>query len=459
VAGSVPAAGDIYYLGREVLPFLNIIIPIATAGVYNCDIVVEYGKGGGAPVWTALTDGVNYTRFPTGPDDDLFKIANTEYSLNILPPSDFALCTVNGISAFWIRVRINAFTAWTTTPITQTQPEYNSGRNYIEIPNTSILGDANALSLMRLYSPTGGGTSPSMGTISRIIAGMKSNNTIFMPGLSFGTGGVPAGWATVYGTDTAAAADVQATFNSRGHVTFATNTALVARATLTGTGKVSDWRGRYKAYIRVQQIGGANGDCRVQLRTMIGGSAAGYPLVDNETIALQSHDLGWELVELTPNSFVNIPFAETEYVDVLTNDLIFIIRAERVAGVSELRLCDLILIPIDEWFMELRDPISDVTSGGSALRGDTTLDVDGGVIGDRALKYIGPGASGILYPAEYWLRSGENLQLRPQTKSRIFFLMAHYPTTFGTGPLIGSLGMQLFVSIYPRNRYHMIGDG
>lgn len=459
VAGSIPAAGDIYYIGSTTGPIKNIIIPIGVAGAYNCDIVVEYGKGGGAPVWTALTDGVNYTRFPTGPDDDLFKIANTEYSLNILPPADFALCTVNAVSAFWIRVRINAFTAWTTTPITQTQYEYLSRRPYMRIGDVAIQGDSNALSLMRLYSPTGGGTSPTMGTMSRIIIGMKKTGTNFYSHLNLGNAGLPAGWATTYGVDSAAAADVQSPSNARGHITFATNTALIPRITLTGTSKVLDWRGRYKAFLRVQQIGGANGDCRVQLRTMIGGSTAGYPLVDNETIALQSHDLGWELVELAPNSFINIPFSETEAVDTLTTNLIFIVRAERVAGVAELRIADLILIPIDEWFIELRDPISDVTSGGSALRGDTTLDVDGGVIADRALKQLGPGTSGTLYPAEYWLRSGENLQLRPQTLCNIYFLMAHYPTTFGTGPLIASLGMQLFVSIYPRNRYHIMGDG
>ncbi len=460
VAASVPADEDIYYIGSTTGPIKNIIIPIATAGVFNCDLVVEYGKGGGAPVWTALTAGTNYTRFPTGADDDLFKIANTEYSINVLPPSDYAVCTINAVSAWWIRVRINTWTAWTTTPVTQVQPEYASSSPNIDIPSTAVLGDANALSLFRLFSPTGGGTSPSMGTISRIIAGIKSFNlSTFVSHLNLGNVANPVAWTTAYGTDAAAVADVQAPANSRCHITYATNAALVARVTLTGDDQVAIYRGRYKAYVRAQQIGGAAGDCRIQLRIMIGGSTAGYPMVDNETIALTDHDKGWELVDMTPNSFINIPFAETENVDVLTTDLIFIIRAERVAGAAVLRLADLILIPIDEWFFELRDPISDVTSGGSALRGDTTMDVDGGVISDRSLKQIGPGALNTLYPAEYWLRSGENLQLRPQTRHKIFFVMAHYPTTFGTGPLIGSLGMQVFASVYPRNRYHMIGDG
>jgi hypothetical protein len=459
VGAGTPAAGDIYYIGSTTGPIKNIIIPIATAGSYTCDMVAEYGKGGGAPVWTALTDGTNYTRFPTGVDDDLFKIANTEYSLNVLPPSDYAVCTINGVSAWWIRVRINAWTAWVTTPVTQVQPEYASSNTHIDIPATAIKGDANALSLFRLFSPTGGGTTPSMGTISRIIAGIKSFNLAsFAANLNLGNVAIPAGWATTYGTDSAAAADVQAPGNSRGHTTFATNATLLARVTLTGTAMVDIYKGRYKAYVRAQQVGGAAGDCRVQLRTMIGGVAAGYPLIDNETIALQNHDLGWELIDLTPNSFINIPFAETEAVDILTTDLIFILRAERLAGASVLRFADLILIPIDEWFFELRDPISDVTSGGSALRGDTTMDEDGGVISDRALKYLGPGTAGNLFPSEYWNRSGENLQLRPLTRHKIFFLLAHYPTTFGTGPLIGSLGMQLFMSIYPSNRYNMIGD-
>lgn len=453
VLGAVPAAGDIYYIGSGV-PMKHINIPIDVPGDYTADVVVEYGKGGGAPVWTALTDGVNFTRHPTGSEDALFKIADSTYILNINPPSDHALCTVNGSSRYWIRVRLNAVTAWVTTPVTQTTPDYLSSRPFVRTADNSS-GDANPLSLLRIFSPTGGGTAPTMGTASRIFLAAKSGtliNSMLNLGNAYGA------YVPTYGTDTAALANVQASGNYCAHCTFAVDATLIPRATINATNGLSLYRGRYKVFLRAQQIGGAEGDCRVQLRTMIGSNANGYPLLDSETIAMKSHDLGWELIDLFPRSYLNIPFAETEYVDNLTANLYFIIRAERTAGASVMYFNDLILIPIDEWFAELRDPISDVTYGGSALRGDTTLDLDGGVLSDRCIKYLGPGTGTALIPAEYWPRSGENFQHRPGTRMYLYALYAHYPTTFGVGPLIAPLGMGLLHKLYEVERYNIIGD-
>ena len=399
IGGAMPVVDNVIYFGSTAGPLKHICIPIAVPGQYTCDILAQYLRGGGTPNYITLAAGSQFTLLPTGNEDSIFKTVN-EWVINVKCPSDHAVATINGVSAWWIAVRINTLTAFLAWPVTGTVC-YEQHDNYLEIPSTEFVGDSNPLTLLRLFNPHGGTTSPVMGTPSRMIIGARSiMGSNFHSNLNLGGAGQPAGWALANGTDATSVADVQATGGARGNVSYATSTSMVARFTLTGTAKLQYWLGRFRVFLRAQQIGGANGDCRVKLRTMIGGSTSGYPLKDSEIVPLATHDVGWEVVDLTSNSFLQIPFSDITDADLTGIDLIFIIQADRSAGTSTLQVADLILIPIDEWAMELRDPISDTTTGASALRGDTLLDADSGLLGHRILKQII--ISSVAYPAETW---------------------------------------------------------
>jgi len=54
---------------------------------------------------------------------------------------------------------------------------------------------------------------------------------------------------------------------------------------------------------------------------------------------------------------------------------------------------------------------------------------------------------------EDWGRGGPALHLEPETQVRLYFVMAHYPTTWGQAPLTASLGMQLAVELYSHAQY------
>jgi hypothetical protein len=458
VAAAMPAVNDVIYIGSTGGPLKHICIPIAIPGAYTCDIIVQYWKGGGAPVATTLTAGSEYTLLPTGDEDSIFKSVG-EWVIDIKPPALHAVATINGVAnVWWISIKINAVTAFVTAPVTGSTVCYEQHENYFALPSTAFVGDSNPLTLLRLFNPYGGVASPVMGTPSRIIIGAKSIAlSNFHSNLNLGGAGQPAGWALANGTDASSVADVTATGGARGNVSYATVTSMTTRFTLTGTAKLQYWLGRYRVFLRAQQINGANGDCRVKLRAMIGGSASGYPLMDSEIVPLTTHDAGWEVVDLTAGGFLQLPFSDITDADLTGVDLIFMVQTDRTAGVSTLQVADLILIPIDEWAMELRDPISDTTTGASALRGNTLLDIDSGLLLHRVLKQIIVGTSA--YPAENWNRYGDSPKLEPNTAYRLYFLMMHYPTAWGTGPMIGSLGMALHVSLYGNSRYGILrGD-
>lgn len=453
---AVPAAGDIIYFGSTVGYPKHVVVPIGTAGSFVISIEIGYCKGGGAPALVALVDGTSMTRFPTGVAADIFKSVG-DWWINSNPPADAALATINGVSAYWVYVKCVAVTSCATVPVTNALC-YLHSTPHIEIPGTAIGGDAIPVMLNRLKSPYGGAAVPSLGTISRIIMGAKSRGLDhFVSHLNAGNVGNPAEWAVTYGADSSSVANLRAAGGFHCAVSFATSSIMANRAIFLGTGMTNYWKGRYRVSLRVQQIGGANGDIRVRLLIMIGGITAGYPAMTKSIVPLATHDAGWELIDLIPdyNDFLNIPFAEAEEADNLSNDFALIVQAERLTGAATLQINDIVTIPIDEWFCELRDPLTDPSSGGSALRGNTSLDLDGGIIADRTIKYLGPIAS-VFYPAETWNRAGEPLKVQPGVKTRVYYLMAHYPSVFGTGPLVGSLGMMLDSSVYKRNRWNYV---
>jgi hypothetical protein len=114
-------------------------------------------------------------------------------------------------------------------------------------------------------------------------------------------------------------------------------------------------------------------------------------------------------------------------------------------------------MPIDEWAATLDDPVSDSVTGPSALRGATSLYVDGGIIQTRTAKHQVSGAVDVLM--EPWFRDGNPPALEPARLTRLYFLMLYYPTTFGVGPLLSGLGEHLAVEVFTCARYlYLRGD-
>ena len=153
---------------------------------------------------------------------------------------------------------------------------------------------------------------------------------------------------------------------------------------------------------------------------------------------------------------LRLPFARTCNADDLGyTDVIFQIHVERTTGSATLEIVDLILLPADEGIVGIDDPVSDTTSGASALRGASVLDLDPGVIADRNLKYGFIG--GDLIPIETWARMNRPIPFENLgADTRLYFVMLHYPTAWGTEPLVGTLGQHLAVEIYGHQRYSIL---
>ncbi len=458
VSGSTPAINDIVYLGGSTDPYAPHVITfdIATAAVYSANITLEYYNG----AWTALTYGTEYTIYPAGDEDALFKSVG-QWTLFIDTPSDMATVTINGQAAGWFRLKLTAVTTWTTSPAVNTAggdtfPVHAARKPYFEIPYTAFNGDIPPLLNLRLYSPDGGDETEGFDNISRILIGAKKATEGFHSHLNAGDITGITGWAVADLTDATSTGWSGAPRGTYVSVDFATDTTMVSRVRWTGTNMLGPYTGEYRVFLRAGQAGGAAGDVQVKLRTLIQGVGASDSKFDTAIVKSVTTDITWEVWDLGNIKIPFVPTTERDFANSMASgELYFELHAERTTGTSTLSICDLVLIPVDLWSVELDDPVSDSVNGTSALRGSSMIEMDGGVLANRTIKQVRPSGSGTptWMPAETWSRGGPALTVEPSTAVRLYFLMMNYPVTFGTPPMVSSLGQGLMAELYGLDRW------
>ena len=442
---ATPQPNDIYYIGSA-SPFFHTVFNIGTAAVYTT-LALAYEYSDNAAGWPDCVLGTDLTLYP---DEELWDQTG-QAVINFAGNTAWAAEAVNGDTRFWLRVRITACTVFTTPPSNATNVVYNQHTPHIEVPAASIKGDAHPTFLLRLKAPAGGDDTPSFANTSRILIGAKSSGlTKFVSHLNAGGDGNPAEWTVTQGTDATSTASGDAPGGDYSHVDFAGETGWAMRVQFTGAEILNSWEDDYIAIVRCEQTAGDAGDLEIKLRMFIEGTADYDVHVDTPAVLLAGVAEGPEAVDL---GLISIPFARSVAADTLTGtDLVFQIWARRNAGAGELKIYDNITLPISEGSVGADDPVSDLDYGPSALRGATALDIDAGVIEWRAQRYTIVG--GNLIPSLDWAMMNEPIKFEKlATKTRLYFLLLHYPTAWGTGPLIAEMGMHLTFEMYGHYRY------
>jgi len=445
------AQNDGLWIGSTAGPFKIFVLPkLSTAGInHSGTLALYYSDGVGTTA--ALTLGTDYTCYP-GPDLEACLEQNDEdIVICVNPPSDWIQDTWNSVNAWWLIISEQAASpSWGTIPVASaSQDDYAQRTPEVQIPSTLIEGDTWPYVCIRMYTPAGGDENEGFSSLSRIVIGAKNDPGTFTSHLNAGNQDNPSGWAITYGDDSSSVADVEAPGGYHCAVSFSTEETLVKRAIFTGTDKLGDWIGEYRAFVTCQQVGsGSAGDTGIMLRTYINDASNVYsPKRDTKIVDLEGEDQGHEVVEL---GTIKIPFGYASSKDSYTSgDIIFEIHAERTTGSGTLEIYSLILIPLDnDYGVTFEDPLTDSVNGSSALRGDNILEDDSGIILNRTIKRVKSGS--YIYNSDEWGRGGPSLRLEPLTDTHLYFIMMHYPSggTWGTGPMIASLGCHLAFELY-----------
>ena len=411
VAASTPDVGDILYIGSTTGPFFNAILNVGTAGSITGLTTVEEWWSGAA--WSSHAAKLKIEPTFTG---GLIGLRTISFDGS----SDWAATTINGVSAYWIRVRIAAITLVTTKPAQAGQVLYTCRNSYFEIGSTQIDGDVDAL--IQLRHLTHGVTND---TVPDWIAiGMKSRGlSNFTSRLNAG-GQNPAGWTETYGTNTAQTADPTAPGGNNATCTFATDQTLVTRTSI-GVSSATiepDFEGQYRVYLRCQQTGGSAGavSVRFQMQHSV--------VVNYDTVALRAVSAGIEVVYL---GLVRIlaphVFADDERAIL---GLTFAIQASATSATPDLAIYDLVLIPTDEWsFVASSQGLANQAIGVRQM-----LEIDNGIRRKGVTEKLPISSTGNPIVVSEWQARGDLPHLPPNKQMRLYFLWSGLDPTVPISP-------------------------
>lgn len=381
--------GDILYVGCSTAitdsgPFSNLIFDITQAAAGTHTIIWEYWSGA---AWSTLT-----VRDNTDSGGE-FRVLGVN-AVSWIQPDNWASTSINGVTAYWVRARISAFTSMGTIPQQGNRDIYSTPWAYVEIQSDIIVGDIPAIVQIKLANQSDSDGLLSSGPdlyLNRAIVGLRSydrganfksfinlSNTQNPSGIT-----VTASAGAVIGTVVNAVTRETLQWNGAG--TFPT---FASRGTVSFSSTLApEYYGTYHAYLRATFEGSAaattvvKGDFifRLQVRSGTGGvafntnSASMIGNLNTSTIYY------WQLLDFGEITIPNFDLlAPGDNPDSVTIDIQ--IKCAPTANGNTVLVQDLILVPVDEWAADCVDAGKISASILGSVSGNRRyLDLDGAV--------------------------------------------------------------------------------
>jgi hypothetical protein len=406
---AIPAVDDILYIACNIstaAPFAQLIFNLTTVMI-NATLVWEYYDGAG---WTALASMVDKT-------GDLTYLGQN--AMHFLPSDDWATFAVNGVTAYWIRIRISVAAGAITPPVQDVAEIQVGNRPYIDI--TSI-PESDASCKLRVRITPNGASAPTWpgGEIDQfaidevfISSRSLSRGTDFTPYINLAGGGVPTGITiTPVGT-----IDLVLVTSPTG-VTLQYAPAGVEvetdRIVITLSAPIIEqYQGKFRAMLRRFSVDSPeNISYRLRVATNITGSTPAFYQTDLivDTADLDHRVVDFGVIDLTPPPGT---VYENLYIVISTDTL----------DACEVLYEDLILLPADEMFIHAYQRIgSDVTD--PILTYDDMVIVLDGVSNDDLSVYVEKSGS-VVNP--YLYESNSEFELDPAGGGkRLWFFVGTY---------------------------------
>jgi hypothetical protein len=344
---AVPANGDMIYFGIDSTmtdsgPFVSLVFDIGTAAV-DIPGVWQYWTAAG---WANLIEYQDNTV--------LLGLAGV-HSLHWRAHTDWATQTVNGVTAYWIRFNVNSpLGGGAVSPTQANRDVYTAVTPFVDIAAAQTSGDLPTVAQIKVRNvscnPTAYPTSISKS--NAVIAGLRSlargaNFSAYInladeqnnPGIRIG----------VY--DDAAFANQLRSASGRAIQFTPIDTNNEVRVLVDFSASlVNEYIGRYRAYLRTINITASPPVYTVKLG-----------LYENDSLLMESAEK--DVPATVSTACVAIDMGEIAIAPLhgaeTFGDLSFKIWGQASSASGSIYLCDLVLMPIDEWAGEFHDPSSD----------------------------------------------------------------------------------------------------
>jgi len=318
---------DILYIGSTIDPFCSVVFDIGTIG--DTTITWEYWNGAWVGL-TVVTDRV-------GLDDFL---APGVGAIIWSQPADWAKTPINAVNAYWVRARVT--NAATITPTQQNRDIYTVISSSINVANDEVDGDITAIAKINTVT-----VDTTRGEVEKLIMGLRSSNRGENFRQHINTDGQNNADITVAVHDvTAIQAYVDAPTGSVLRTAWAGNQVMTLEFDFTfAVPLAQEYYGRYRAFMRGIDYSSSinDGDIKSYLNISMGSSRASK-IASNIGIGNDWYYFDYGIIIIPP---AILP-------EIYQGSVLIKVYASNDAGAIDFDWVDLILVPVDEYALELR---------------------------------------------------------------------------------------------------------
>ena len=356
--GAAVGDGDIIYFCIDSAvddsgPFCSLVFDIDTAAIY---------AAGATLIWEYPPDAGGWALLPTR-DNTLMFQSTFVNSVHWNPPTDWDQTeNVNGTVGYAVRCRVVLNGGTLMNPSQQNRRIYTITWPRYDLAAGDIGGDIVALVRTTADNQASDGASPNR-PFNKMWLGLRSldRGDNFVMHLNAANEQNPAG--ITYTTSGVLTVDDRAPTGWHSFRTVTNVNPLTVTWSMDNT-IMPDFWGTYHAFVRGRQNAGVSGDALIQIITQSVFGAATTHLWSSNQVPFQTNN-NWELVDMGRVSLPPIGIAHPTF-DIFN---LLVEVTDAVAGSTDVKLYDLILLPIDEW-------------AGSFSNTETNAEVDEGLFLD-----------------------------------------------------------------------------
>lgn len=390
---------------NDCAPFDSLIFDLLQACA-DMTVTWYYATAAGPPVvWTELT--VYGNQQLDIPDETVAFWAQ---------PNNWVLATVNGVEAYWVKAVFTSIGGGVQIAYQQNRDIYTSIVPFLDVDSAQIPGELSAKARINLLG------TDNINPLNCIVIGLrsKSRGKDFSAYLNFAPKQNPLDVNFFY--DAASVTlNSDTTSPSNYNISRATS-AIISYGAIAGFVFSSDaaiqYRGRYRAYLRHKQTGGAEGDVRIRLGIQTARNIEIY------TEGKFTHTLSQVvLLDMGVIDFgTNYILTPDDYVE---HSKIILYQETLTASSITMYYYDLILIPADE-FIGVYNTVG--TSWFERLILGNYLDIDsiGNPRAQRAImrRYTDDYATGNMMIAEWEYQTRDGPIFQSNSNQRLWFLFS-----------------------------------
>ena len=417
---AVPAAGDILYFGAQsniadldIGPFNSLVFDLDQDQLgRDLTIVWEYWSGA---AWTTLLTEDRTVQFTAS---DVKSV-----SWQILA-ANWATTSVQSITGWWVRARITAVGTNPQSPRQLNSNVYTVNNNCVDIPATEIAGDIPALSqlLWRNVGDKDNGSTAPYGYIDRLLVGLRSydRGAVFNSIINLSDEQVPFGFTL---TDDAYSSWVAQGLAPMGRCLKAT---LVIASPTDPTDEWVDlvtvdvdntiaeaYYGTFRVLARCYKPAGVSTDWRLRLAVRFG---SGGSIIYSKNYPYVSTTSAWHVADF---GSITIP-SEQSVIENVGDTLQFIIQGWGDNAGIDLYLFDLVLIPVDEWSVDVLRSSYDAAETEMRVGTDDYLDINSLLVKSSSVVGTNRDAGGLIKAYYQVVTNGKGI-LQVGARQRLWF--------------------------------------